>query len=237
MPVFQYNSKVTSESHDILANYVASSVSWHKCYGTSRPTGNTKKPKSPDDMFAKTGIPDAENDGSSDSDSEFLGSCAGWTENDRTLRRHTPKAIKKEKHQRDETMGVSPPKKVKSDPIEIDDFDYDDGDVNKDFEADTLDLKDSSLKPAKPEIKTGMKPSNLRSDYKVTEKQESEEPPKWFQAYAAVVGRLEKQLIVTMENIEELKDAKSEKEQPKEDDQPEEKDEMDAKCSNLLMLL
>jgi hypothetical protein len=53
MPVFQYNSKVTSESHDILANYVASSVSWHKCYGTLRPRGNTKKPKSPDDMFAK----------------------------------------------------------------------------------------------------------------------------------------------------------------------------------------
>ena len=188
-------------------------------------------------MFAKTGIPDAENDGSGDSDSEFLGSCAGWTENDRTLRRHTPKAIKKEKHQRDETMGVSPSKKVKSDPIEIDDFDFDDRDVNEDFKADTLDLKDSSLKAAKPEIKTGMKPSNLKSDYKVTEKQEPEEPPKWFQAYAAVEGRLEKQLINTMEKVEELKDAKSEKEQPKEDDQPEEKDEMDAKCSNLLMLL
>ena len=95
------------------------------------------------------------------------------------------------------------------------------------FEADTLDLKDSSLKAAKPEIKTGMKPSNLKSDYNVTEKQEPEEPPKWFQAYAAVVGRLEKQLIVTMEKVEELKDAKNEKEQPKEDDQPEEKDEND----------
>jgi hypothetical protein len=96
MPVFQYNSKVTSESHDILANYVASSVLWHKCYGTLRPRGNTKKPKSPDDMFAKTGIPDAGDDGSGDSDSEFLGSCAGWTENDRTLRKHTPKEKKKE---------------------------------------------------------------------------------------------------------------------------------------------
>jgi hypothetical protein len=94
IPVFQYNSKVTSESHDILANYVASSVSWHKCYGTLRPRENTKKPKSPDDMFARTGIPDAENDGSNDSDSEYLGGCAGWTENDRTLRKHTPKAIK-----------------------------------------------------------------------------------------------------------------------------------------------
>jgi hypothetical protein len=95
MPVIQYNSKVTSESHDILANYVASSVSWHKCYGTLRPRGNTKKPKLLDDMFAKTGIPDAEDNGSGDSDSEFVGSCAGWTENDRTLRKHTPKAKKK----------------------------------------------------------------------------------------------------------------------------------------------
>ncbi|MFN9982155.1 MAG: hypothetical protein ACK53Y_19670, partial [bacterium] len=73
----------------------ASSVSWHECYGTLRPRGNTKKPKSPDDMFAKTGIPDAGDDGSGDSDSKFVGSCAGWTENDRTLRKHTPRAKNK----------------------------------------------------------------------------------------------------------------------------------------------
>ena len=227
MPVNQYNSKVTSESHDILANYVASSVSWHKCYGTLRPRGNTKKPKLPDDMFAKTGIPDTENDGSGDSDSDFQGSCAGWTENDRTLRKHTPKAIKKEKHQRDETMGATPSKKAKSDLIDIDDCVLDDGDDIEDFDVGKLDVKDSSLKFVKPEIRTGMKPSNLKSDYKVTEKQEPEEPPKWFQAYAVVVGRLEKQLIVTMEKVEELKDTKNEKEQPKVDDQPEEKDEND----------
>ncbi len=41
----------------------------------------------------------------------------------------------------------------------------------EDFDAGTLDLKDSSLKFVKPEIKTGMKPSNLKSDYKVTKKQ------------------------------------------------------------------
>ena len=109
-------------------------------------------------------------------------------------------------------MGVSPSKKAKSDPIDIDDFDLDGGDVNKDFDAGTLDLKDSSLKIAKPEIKTGMKPSNLKSDYKVTEKHEPEEPPKWFQAYAAVVGRLEKQWNVTLGKVEELKDTKIEKE-------------------------
>jgi hypothetical protein len=112
-------------------------------------------------MFAKTGILDTEIDNSGDSDSEFLGSCAGWTENDRTLRKHTPKAIKTEKHQRDKTMGASPSKKAKSDPIDVDDFYLDGGDELEDFDADTLDLKDSSLKFVKPEMKTGMKPSNL----------------------------------------------------------------------------
>jgi hypothetical protein len=42
-PSYKYNSKVNSESVDILANYVASSVQWHKCYGTLRARGNTKK--------------------------------------------------------------------------------------------------------------------------------------------------------------------------------------------------
>jgi hypothetical protein len=64
----------------------------------------------------------------------------------------------------------------------------------------------------KPKIKTGMKPSKLKDDCKVKEKQEPEEPPKWFQAYAAVVGRLEKQWNVTLGKVEELKDTKIEKE-------------------------
>jgi hypothetical protein len=68
MPVYQYNSKVTSESHDILANYIASSVQWHKCYGTLRPRGNTKKPKAPEDMIAKSEI----HDSSSRDDSEVI---------------------------------------------------------------------------------------------------------------------------------------------------------------------
>jgi hypothetical protein len=42
-PLFKYNSKVNSESVDILANYVASSFLWFKCYGTLYARGNTKK--------------------------------------------------------------------------------------------------------------------------------------------------------------------------------------------------
>jgi hypothetical protein len=92
-------------------------------------------------MFAKTDIPDPETDGSDDSDSEFLGSCAGRTPNDRSLRKHVLKDIKQEKHQRDETPGASPAKRAKSDLIEIDDFDLDDGDNIEDFNAGNLDLR------------------------------------------------------------------------------------------------
>ena len=88
-------------------------------------------------------------------------------------------------------MGVSPSKKVKNDPIDVDDFDFDDGVNNEDFEEDTHDLKVSCLKAVKPEITTGMKPSNLKSDYKVAEKREPEEPPQWFKSYAASVVRME----------------------------------------------
>ncbi len=73
--------------------------------------------------------------GSDDSDSEFLGSCAGWTPNDRSLRKYVPKDIKQEKHQRDKTLGTFPAKRAKSDPIEIDDFDLGDEDNIKDFDC------------------------------------------------------------------------------------------------------
>jgi len=104
----RYPLMILLESHDILANYVASSFQWHKCYGTLRPRG--KKPKSPEEMFAKTGIPDPETDCSYDTDSEFQGS-GGYTLNGRTLRKHVLKEIKQEKHQREETVSASLAKK------------------------------------------------------------------------------------------------------------------------------
>jgi hypothetical protein len=59
MLVYRFNSKVTSESYDILANYVPSLVQWHKCYETLRPRGNSKKPKTPDEMIAKDRLCDS----------------------------------------------------------------------------------------------------------------------------------------------------------------------------------
>jgi hypothetical protein len=60
LPVFKYNSSVSTQSHDILANYVASSVQWHKCFGTLRPRGNTMKPKTPDEMISRMQLKDSD---------------------------------------------------------------------------------------------------------------------------------------------------------------------------------
>jgi len=149
---------------------VVSQFQWHKCYGTLRPRGNTKKPKMPYEMFAKTGIPDPETDCSDDTDSEFQGS-GGYTPNDRTLRKHVFKEIKQEKHQREERVSASPAKRAKSEPFEVGDFDFDGEDNMEDFDVGNLDLKVSPLRVMKPKIKIGMKPSKLKADYKVKEKE------------------------------------------------------------------
>jgi hypothetical protein len=76
--VFKYNSSVSTQSHDILANYVVSSVQWHKCFGTSRPRGNTKKPKTPDEMISRLQL----------KDSDYSDNGSDVTLSDRSLRCH-----------------------------------------------------------------------------------------------------------------------------------------------------
>ena len=78
MAVFQYNSSVSTQSHDILGNYVASSVQWYKCFGTLRPRGNTKKPKTPDEMIARSKL----------KDSDYSVDGSDVTFSDRSLRCH-----------------------------------------------------------------------------------------------------------------------------------------------------
>ena len=62
----------------LLANYVASSVLWHKCYGTLRPRGNTKKFKTPDEMIARSKL----------KDSDYSVDGSDVTFSDRSLRCH-----------------------------------------------------------------------------------------------------------------------------------------------------
>ena len=78
MPVYKYNSHVSTQSHDILANYVESSVQWYKCYGTLRPRGNTKKPKTLDKMIARSKL----------KDSDYSDDSSDVTFSDRSLRCH-----------------------------------------------------------------------------------------------------------------------------------------------------
>jgi len=78
MPVLKDNSSVSTQSHDILANYVASSAQWHKCFGTLRPRGNTKKPKTPDEMIARSKL----------KDSDYSDDGSDVTFSDRSLRCH-----------------------------------------------------------------------------------------------------------------------------------------------------
>ena len=58
--MFKYNSSVSTQSHDILANYVAYSVQWYNCFGTFRPRGNTKKPKTLDEMIVRSKLKDSD---------------------------------------------------------------------------------------------------------------------------------------------------------------------------------
>jgi len=76
--VFRYNSSVSTHSHDILANYVASSVQWYKCLGTLRPRGNTKEPKTPVEMIARSKL----------KDSDYSDDGSDVTFSDRSLRCH-----------------------------------------------------------------------------------------------------------------------------------------------------
>jgi hypothetical protein len=78
LPVFKYNSSVSTQSNDILANYVASSVKWYKCFGTLRPRGNTKKPKTPEEMIARLKL----------KDSDYSDDGSYVTFSDRSLRCH-----------------------------------------------------------------------------------------------------------------------------------------------------
>jgi len=104
----------------------------------------------------------------------------------------------------------------------------------EDFDGESSYLRVSPNRVMKPATKIEMKPSKLKQDNKVKEKEESEEPPKWFLMYAAVVGRIEKQLNATMEKVEELKEKNIENKPQNKEDQMTEKDGNEEYCSNNL---
>jgi hypothetical protein len=110
--VFKYNSSVSTQSHDILANYVASSVQWFKCLGTLRPRGNTKKPKTPEEMIARSKL----------HDSDYSDDGSDITFSDRSLRCHKKQDTKQEKHQMTSRQDSGSAKRSKNKTFEVQGF-------------------------------------------------------------------------------------------------------------------
>jgi hypothetical protein len=125
--VFKYNSNVSTQSHEILANYVISSVQWYKCFGTLRPRGNTKKPKTPEKMIARSKLKDS--DCSDDGSDAFF--------SDRSLRCHKKQDTKQEKHQMTSRQGSGSAKRLKNKLFEVQDFTLNYDSPLEDFEEES----------------------------------------------------------------------------------------------------
>jgi len=135
MPVYRYNSSVSTQSHDILANYMASSVQWFKCYGTLRPRGNTKKPKTPEDMVARLQL----------RDSDYSDDGSDVTFSDRTLRCHVQQDTKQGKHQMASRQESGSAKRSKNEIVDIEDFS-----LNYDSPLEEFDEESPDKKYSKP---------------------------------------------------------------------------------------
>jgi len=158
LPVFKYNSSVSTQSHDILANYVASSVQWHKCYGTLRPRGNTKKPKTPDEMISRTQL----------KDSDYSDDGSDVTVSDRSLRRHKTQEPKQEKHQMTSRQDSASAKRLKNDSFEYVDFTVDYESPPEDFGEKTHEKQYASPRAMKSDSQTKVKLKH--QDFQCTEK-------------------------------------------------------------------
>jgi len=99
--LIKYHSKVTAESSDVMANFVASSVNWCKVYGTLRPRGNvglkTKAMAKQQQVPTMKALEELIDISSSEDDDEEE-ECSEYEKitdenfnpSDRTLRKHTP---------------------------------------------------------------------------------------------------------------------------------------------------
>jgi len=191
MPVYKYNSHVSTQSHDILANYVESSVQWYKCYGTLRPRGNTKKPKTPEDMVARSQLWDSDY---SDDGSEI-------TFSDRTLRCHKQQDTKQEKHQMASRQESGSAKRSKNETVKVEDFD-----LNYDSPLEEFDVESDGKQYSSPRV--------LKIDSQIKDKgkhhvkgnlKKKESPPDWVLTLISSVKRLEQKVDNTSNEVELLK--------------------------------
>ena len=194
LPVFKYNSSVSTQSHDILANYVASSVQWHKCYGTLRPRGNTKKPKTPDEMISRTQLKDSDY---SDDGSDFTGG-------NRSSRRHKTHEPKQEKHQMTSRQESASAKRLKNESFEVVDFTVDYESPLEDFDEETHEKQYSSPRAMKSDSQTKVKVMD-KGKQQDNDTPKKEATPEWVLTLMSLVKRLEQKVDNTMDEVDALK--------------------------------
>jgi len=114
---------------------MASSVQWFKCYGTLRPRGNTKKPKTPEDMVARLQL----------RDSDYSDDGSDVTFSDRTLRCHVQQDTKQGKHQMASRQESGSAKRSKNEMVDIEDFG-----LNYDSPLEEFDEESPDKKYSKP---------------------------------------------------------------------------------------
>jgi hypothetical protein len=187
LPVFKYNYSVSTQSHDILANYAASSVQWHKCYGTLRPRGNTKKPKTPDEMISRTQL----------KDSDYSDDGSDVTVSDRSLRGHRPKP---EKHQMTSRQDSASAKRLKNDSFDYVDFTVDYESPPEDFGETTHEKQYSSPRAMKSDSQTKVKLKHQDIDAP-----KKEATPEWVIHLMYSVKWLEQKVDNTMDEVDALK--------------------------------
>jgi len=178
---------------------VASSVQWFKCFGTLRPRENTKKPKTPEEMIARSKL----------KDSDYSDDGSDVTFSDRSLRCHKKQDTKQEKHQMTSRQDTGFAKRFKNESFEVQDS--------------TLNC-DSPLEDSKEEShgKQYSSPQAMKSDsqtkVKVMDKgkqqdKKKESTPQWVLTLMSSVKRLEQKVDNTMDEVEVLKKKETAKEQ------------------------
>ena len=194
LPVFQYNSSVSSQSHDILANYVASSVQWYKHYGTLRPRGNTKKYRTPDEMISKTQL----------RDSDYSDDGSDFTVGDKSSRRHRTHEPKQEKHQMTSRQESASAKRLKNESFEVVDFTVNYESPLEDFDEETHEKQYSSPRAMKSDSQTKVKLMD-KGKHQDNDAPKKEATPEWVINLMSSVKRLEQKVDNTMDEVDALK--------------------------------
>jgi len=202
MPVFKYNSSVSTQSHDILANYVASSVQWYKCFGTLRPRGNTKKPKTLAEMIARLKL----------KDSDYSDDGFDVTFSDRSLRCHKKKDTKQENHQMTSRQDSGSAKRLKNETFDVEDFTLNYDSTLEDFEEETHEKQYSSPWAMKSDSQTKVKVMD-KGKQQDNDAPKKEATPEWALALMSLVKRLEEKVDNTMDEVEVLKKKETAKQQ------------------------